>query len=108
MRAELKRGVQYLGDFNWVLRYTKDLTCPLITADEAIRFEGPALTRDDAIFHPHSWFLFPICWQACTIGNRGRLWPKRDEMESQHVKEEQRKFLGSLCRFAYSPVRLAS
>ena len=106
MRAELKRGVQYLGDFNWVLRYTTDPAHPLITADEAIRFEGPALTRDEAIFHPDSWFLFPICWQACLIGNRGRLWPKREEMAPENVREQQQKFLGSLCRFSYSPIRL--
>lgn len=106
MRAELKRGIQYLGDFNWVLRYTTDPANPLITADEAIRFEGPAPSREQAIFHPDSWFLFPLCWQACLIGNRGRLYPTRQEFAPENIREQQRKFLGSLCRFAYSPVRL--
>jgi hypothetical protein len=106
MRAELKMGVQYLGDFNWVLRYTTDQRNPLITADGAVRFEGPPMPREKAIFHRDSWFLFPLCWQACLIGNRGHLYPKREEFAPENVREKQGKFLNSLCRFAYSPVVL--
>jgi hypothetical protein len=42
---------------------------PIIAADHplAVRADGPL---EAAMQRPDTWIFFPLCWQACLVGNR--------------------------------------
>jgi hypothetical protein len=106
MRADLLEVPQFFYDFDWCLRYTTDPAKPVITADEPIRLEGDVQSEQLALGHFWTKIYFPLCWQACLIGSPKVLLPKTRVFGPSQLGEIQRKYLGSSCRFVYSPVTL--
>ena len=70
MRAEFKLGVDWMKEFRWTLRIADDPASPFITAEQPlflVTSENPIL---DAIRRHDTYIFFPLCWQACLVGNR--------------------------------------
>jgi hypothetical protein len=69
MRQEFKKGIGWLQDFHWTLRVTEDPNDPIIAGDHplAVRADGPL---EAAMQRTNTWLFFPLCWQACLVGNR--------------------------------------
>jgi hypothetical protein len=93
-------------DFEWSLRYTKDQRKTVITADDAIRFEGPDLRAGEPFTNCEIRLYFPLCWQACLIVSPGKLLPYTKSYSPSRLGELRGRYLTSLCRFSYSPVKL--
>jgi uncharacterized protein DUF4238 len=106
MRADLLAVPQFFYDFDWCLRYTTDPAQPVITADEPIRLEGDVQSEQLALGHFWTRIHFPLCWQACLIGSPKAMLPKTRLFSPSHLRELQRKYLSSACRFVYSPMKL--
>jgi hypothetical protein len=106
MRADMQAVPQYFFDLDWCLRFTSDSKRPIITADDAVRLEGPDPTKADPLRHLDTVIYFPICWQACLIGRPHVQMPKTKVFSWARLGELEGKYLASLCRFGYSPVRL--
>lgn len=108
MRAEIAKGAGEFTGWHWCLRFTMDVTKPLITSDNAVGLIGfgpPSLA--EAMVHPESLFVFPLCWQACIIGS-----PQKFDVETDAIHPAMLGALQNLylhendCRFAYSPEKL--
>jgi hypothetical protein len=108
MRADMQAVPQYFFDFDWCLRSTTDPNRPIITADDAIRLEGPDPTKSDPLKHLDTVIYFPLCWQACLIGRPHAQIPKNKAFSPSRLRELQGKYLASRCRFVYSPIELAA
>jgi len=106
MRLEIAKGAgQFIG-WDWCLRFTMDVTKPLITSDNAVGLIGrvPSLPLAEAMKHPESLFIFPFCWQACLIGSPCKFDVETDEISPSLLEEFQRLYLNENdCRFAYAP-----
>jgi hypothetical protein len=94
MRAEMRTVPQYLFDFDWCLRYTTDPSKPIVTADEAIRFEG-SVPLDQADVHFQTRLYLPLSWQACLIGSPGQMMPKTRIFSSARLMELHNKYLSN-------------
>ena len=106
MRADLLAVPQFFYDFDWCLRYTTDPARPVITADEPIRLEGDVQSEQLALGHFWTRIHFPLCWEACLIGSPKVMLPKTRAFGPSHLADLQRKYLSSICRFVYSPLKL--
>lgn len=104
MRADIIEVPKFFFDFDWCLRYTTNQGKPVITADDAIRLEGPDPSTEQVLRHFQTRLHFPLCWQACLIGSPSLLMPKTKAFSSSRLSELRGKYLASRCRFAYSPV----
>jgi Protein of unknown function (DUF4238) len=81
MRAEIAKGAGEFAAWHWCLHFTADLTMPVITGDNAVRLMGSGrFSRDEAMKHPDTKFVFPLCWQACLIGS-----PLRFDTETEII-----------------------
>src|ERR1700722_1926272 len=76
MREEIQKGAAWLRDFHWALRYTDSVTEPFITTELPFAAESPPLAIIDALAHPETLLVFPLCWQACLFGSYGNSTPK--------------------------------
>ena len=72
MQQEIRKGPDWMWDFNWCLRYTNDPSHPFVTGPQPLVIEGPAPNTADALRHPETTVWFPLCWQACLIGSLRR------------------------------------
>lgn len=72
MRQEINKGPDWMGNFNWCLRYTNSIVDPFVTGQQPVVLEGPAPNSTEAMTHPDTLIWFPICWQACLIGSLRR------------------------------------
>lgn len=107
MRADMQEVPKLFSDLKWCLRYTIDANKPVITCDEAIRFESPDPKLADPSRHLDTVLYFPICWQACLIGRPHPQMPHTRIFSPNRLRELEGKYLASHCRFAYSPVELS-
>jgi Protein of unknown function (DUF4238) len=106
MRADLLEVPDHFYKFQWHLRLTNDPNRPVITADDAIRFEGQIEAQEIALTHFQTKMIFPLCWQACLIGRPKLQLPKTRDFGPSQLRELQDKYLAANCRFAYSPLKL--
>jgi hypothetical protein len=108
MREEIKRGAGDFAGWHWCLRFTSDIAMPVVTADNAIALIGTGpQSRDDAMRHPDTIFVFPICWQACLIGSTRKFDTETEAIHPSLLAEFHKLYLTqSGCRFAYSPTEL--
>jgi hypothetical protein len=79
MRQEIKKGPDWMWDFNWCLRYTKSPVDPFVTGSQPLVLEGPAPNLLEAMKHPDTLIWFPLCWQACLVGSLRRFDEGTDE-----------------------------
>ena len=70
MRAEFKLGIDWMKDFHWTLRTTDDPVSPFITAEQPLFLGTSENVIVDAIRRHDTYIYFPLCWQACLVGNR--------------------------------------
>jgi hypothetical protein len=90
MRQEIDKGSEWMWNYNWCLRYTKDPANPFVTGMQPLVLEGPAPNTAEAITHPETTVWFPLCWQACLIGSPVRFDEGTDEADPTvlaHVRE---------------------
>lgn len=109
MRAEIGKGAGEFTGWHWCLRFTTDVTNPVVTADVAIALisSGP-FSLGEAMKHPESPCVFPLCWQACLIGSPCKFDVETDVIHPAQLAAFQRLYLHENdCRFAYSPQPLS-
>jgi hypothetical protein len=84
------------------------MATPLITADNAVGLIGfGPKSREEAMSHPETIFVFPVCWQACLIASVKEY--EETEAIPAPLLAEIHKFYRtrSDSRFAYSPTKLS-
>lgn len=69
MREEIEKGPSWAREFHWCLRYTDLPADPVITSDHPFVSAGPKNNPIDGLRDADTLLYFPICWQACLIGN---------------------------------------
>jgi hypothetical protein len=108
MRAEIDKGAGEFAGWNWHLRLTADVTNPVITGDNAVALIGfGRSSREEAMKHQDTIFVFPICWQACLVGCR-QTFDETDTISTAMLTDLHRLYTNEAgCRFAYSPHRLS-
>lgn len=108
MRKEIEKGAGEFAGWNWHLRITDDVTKPVITGDNAVALIGFGhSSREDAMKHQDTLFVFPICWQACLVGCRIPFQETGAILPTMLVDLHQMYLNQSGSRFAYSPHRLS-
>ena len=110
MRTEIAKGAGEFAGWHWCLRFTTDAAAPVITGDNAVALVGSGpLSRETALTHADTIFVFPVCWQACLIGSSRKFDTETEAIHPSLLAELHRLYLNEAgCRFAYSPTRLAS
>jgi hypothetical protein len=106
MRTEIARGPAWLSELHWCLRFTGNLTDPVITADNPVVIEGRAPTMEEALRDAETLVLFAISWQACLIGSPARFDKETDAFHPADLRRLRALYLKSALRFVFSPVRL--
>jgi hypothetical protein len=109
MRSEIAKGAGEFAGWHWCLRFTADVTMPLITGDNAVSLIGfGPPSRKEAMKHPGTIFVLPICWQACLMGSPSKFDTETEAIHPTMLSELHRLYLNEArCRFVYSPQRLA-
>jgi hypothetical protein len=106
MREEIKKGAGELSRWHWCLRFTTDITAPIVTADNAVALIGP-FSRAEAMTQLETIVVFPICWQACLIGSIQRFETETEVIHPSLLADLHKLYFNqSEARFAYSPVKL--
>ena len=78
MREEIKKGPDWMENFNWCLLYTRSVFDPFVTGTQPIVVEGKypdsndAPVLEDALKDHKTIIWFPLCWQACLVGTVDR------------------------------------
>ncbi len=106
MRTEIAKGPAWLPELHWCLRFTENLTDPVITADNPIVVDGRAPTLQGALRDPETLVFFPISWQACLIGSPARFDKETDAFHPSDLRRLRALYLKSARRFVFSPARL--
>lgn len=107
MRMEIGKGAGEFAGWNWGLRFTEDVTKPVITGDNAVALVGFGhSSREEAMRDQDTLFIFPICWQACLIGRRHKI-DETDAFQPTALSDLYPLYLNEAGgRFAHSPQRL--
>jgi len=108
MRTEIQKGAGEFAGWHWCLRFTEDVTKPVITGDNAVALIGFGhSSREEAMKDQDTLFVFPLCWQACLIGSRQKF-DETDVIHPSTLYHLHRLYLNEAdCRFSYSPQRLS-
>jgi hypothetical protein len=107
MRMEIAKGAGEFARWHWGLRFTEDVTKPVITGDNAVALVGFGhSSREEAMKDQDTLFIFPICWQACLVGRRHKI-DETEALQPTALADLYPLYLIEAgCRFAYSPHRL--
>jgi hypothetical protein len=107
MRDEIKKGADWLWNFDWALRYTDSVDNPFVIS------EAPFLAIGDQpgeigkmLQDPETLLYFPICWQACLFGSRRRFDKKTDKFGAQDMRTFRKKYRTFAKQFLISPSKL--
>jgi len=86
---------------------------PVITADEPVIALGSAseapVLKEDVLLHPDTWVVFPVCREACLIGNIGnsfKIEPETEPFQPSGLVWLQRQYFKHAYGFIYSPSRI--
>jgi hypothetical protein len=112
MKAELKKGVDDLNNFDWALHYCESPKDSFLTCDTPFVAIGPVAGQEqvaqrEALQHPDTKLYFPLCWQACIVGSPCPFDIKTERATTdflQLVRQEYRKNAKS---YLISPVELS-
>ena len=107
MRGEIAKGAALFSDLDWCLRFTGDVTNPVITGDDMVIVDGKTPILETAVRDPRTLFFFPLCWQACLIGSPAKFDVETEAFHPSDLQTIQSRYLKAECRFAYAPTRLA-
>jgi hypothetical protein len=114
MRMEIAEGAGQFSGLRWWLRVTEGSKHPVITADEPVISYGSApeapVLREDVLLHSDTWTVFPVCREACLIGNIGNSFKSEPETGMFHPSELawiRGHYFRTDSGFVYSPSRIA-
>lgn len=107
MRREIAKGAALFSNLNWCLRITQDVNNPVITADQPVIVLGPAELSEEALTRdPNTWIIFPLCREACLIGNCEKIATDTQAFQPSGVKWLRGQFFRAGEGFIYSPARV--
>jgi hypothetical protein len=106
MREEIQKGVAWLKDFDWALRYSDSIAEPFIVLEMPFVAIGPCADVEEAIQHPETLLIFPLCWQACLIGSHRSFFVKTDRFCSEDMERIRQAYRKSAKLFLLSPIKL--
>jgi len=109
MRREIAKGAALFSNLHWCLRTTQDVSNPVITADQPIIVLGPAGLSEEALTRdPNTWIIFPLCREACLIGNCEKIDTDTEAFKPSGVKWLRGQFFRADEGFIYSPARVGT
>lgn len=108
MREEIRKGADWLWEFNWAIRYCESVNAPFVTSEAPFFVETtvPANNIVEALAHPDSLIFFPICWQGCLFGSRKRFDTGTDKFGLEDMRTLRRKYRSHAKVFLLSPTKL--
>ena len=95
-----------MKDFHWCLRYTDSPFDPVITAEQPLVSAGPYNNPVNGLTHPDTLIYFPLCWQACLVGNVHRFDTETDRFVPAFLQTVRRMYRDNKAKFLISPQRL--
>jgi hypothetical protein len=107
MREEIKKGAAWLKDFHWALRYCESVTDPFVISELPFALEGSTAELEEAIHHPDTLILFPLCWQACLFGSLRSFDIETDKFSVEDMRTSRRKYRAWATEFILSPVQFS-
>jgi hypothetical protein len=114
MREEIQKGADWMGNFNWCLRYTRNVAEPFVTGTQPITVEGRypdsnnAPVLDDALKDRNTVIWFPLCWQACLVGALDRFDEGTAEADPSLVHHVRELFFRPTTGYVISPSKIES
>jgi hypothetical protein len=114
MREEIQKGVDWMENFNWCLRYTRSVADPFVTGTQPIVVEGrypgteDAPLLQEAMTDRNTVIWFPLCWQACLIGAVDRFDEGTAEAPSSLLNHVRGMFRRPSNGYVISPCRIDS
>jgi hypothetical protein len=111
MKEEIQKGVDWLNNFDWALRYCDSPQDPFLTSDGPFVVTGPLEGQDkqvswDALRHPDTLFYFPLCWQACIVGSPRLFDIKTDRVHPTLLQRVRDMYMEKAKDYVISPIRL--
>lgn len=103
MRAEIQKGAAWLNDFNWALRYCDSPADPFVIAEVPVMAFGPCSELGEALRHPDTLLIFPLCWQACLFGSRQFFDRETDRFGAEDMKRTRSIYKEKARLFVLSP-----
>ena len=76
-----------------------------MTSELPFALEGEATELADAIRHPETLIIFPLCWQACLFGSLRRFDVETDKFNVADMQTSRRKYRAWAKEFLLSPVK---
>jgi hypothetical protein len=111
MREEIQKGADWMDNFNWCLRYTRNIEEPFVTGTQPITVEGRypnsnnAPVLDDALKDRNTMIWFPLSWQACLVGAIDRFDEGTAEAHPSLVRHVRELFFRPTEGYVISPTR---
>ena len=107
MREEIKKGADWLWNFNWALRYTDSVDKPFVITEAPLIAVGDRPgTVEQMLEDPETLLFFPICWQACLFGSRRPFDKKTDKFGEQEMQTFHKNYRSFADKFVLSPTKL--
>ena len=107
MREEIKKGADWLWNFDWALRYTDSVDNPFVMTESPFLVLGDRPgTVGQMLENPETLLFFPLCWQTCLFGSRCRFDKKTDKFGEQDMQTFRRKYRSYAQKFVLSPIKL--
>ena len=109
MRGEIAKGAALFGNLHWCVRTTQDMSNPVITADQPVIVLGSAGLSEEALTRdPNTWIIFPLCREACLIGNCERMETETEPFQPSGLQWLRGQFFRADEGFIYSPAIIDS
>jgi hypothetical protein len=107
MREEIKKGADWLWQFDWALRYTDSVEQPFVMTETPFLAAGDRGGEiGEMLQDPETLLYFPICWQACLFGSPRRFDKKTDNFGPQDMQTFRKKYRTFAKQFLISPTKL--
>jgi hypothetical protein len=107
MQEEIKKGANWLWNFDWALRYTDSVENPFVFTEAPFLVNGVRPGDIGKMLQdPETLIYFPICWQACLFGSSSRFDKKTDKFGPQDMEVFRKKYRGFAQTFLVSPTKL--
>ncbi len=107
IREEIKKGPDWMWDWNWCLRYTESVLEPFVTGRQPLVLEHLASIHvEEAMAHPDTFIWFPLSWRACLIGSRSRFIKGTDVAHPALLRHVREMFARASEGYVISPCKI--